>query len=45
MDRLIFEFTENEEMADPAHVANIVASYRKMASVRRLTISARGMPG
>ena len=30
MDRLIFEFTENEEMADPAHVANIVASYRKM---------------
>lgn len=28
--RLIFEFTENEEMADPAHVANIVASYRKM---------------
>lgn len=29
-DRLIFEFTENEEMSDPAHVANIVASYRKM---------------
>ena len=29
-ERLIFEFTENEEMADPAHVANIVASYRKM---------------
>ncbi|CAN5818295.1 hypothetical protein BH11PSE1_BH11PSE1_20530 [soil metagenome] len=24
--RLIFEFTENEEMTDPAHVANIVAS-------------------
>ncbi len=29
-DRLIFEFTENEQMADSAHVANIVASYQKM---------------
>ncbi len=29
-DRLIFEFTENEQMADPAHVANIVSSYQKM---------------
>ena len=29
-DRLIFEFTENEEMTDPAHVADIVATYRKM---------------
>lgn len=29
-DRLVFEFTENEEMVDPAHVANIVASYRRM---------------
>jgi len=29
-DRLIFEFTENEEMADPAHVAGIVEAYRKM---------------
>lgn len=29
-ERLIFEFTENEEMGDPAHVANIVASYREM---------------
>jgi EAL domain-containing protein (putative c-di-GMP-specific phosphodiesterase class I) len=29
-DRLIFEFTENEEMADTDHVKNIVASYRKM---------------
>lgn len=28
--RLIFEFTENEQMADPVHVANIVASYQKM---------------
>ncbi len=29
-DRLIFEFTENEEMLDPAHVSNIVATYRAM---------------
>jgi EAL domain-containing protein (putative c-di-GMP-specific phosphodiesterase class I) len=29
-DRLIFEFTENEEMADTDHIGNIVDSYRKM---------------
>ena len=29
-DRLIFEFTENEEMVDPTHVANIIATYQKM---------------
>jgi EAL domain-containing protein (putative c-di-GMP-specific phosphodiesterase class I) len=29
-DRLIFEFTEQEEMADPEHVANIVRTYREM---------------
>jgi EAL domain-containing protein (putative c-di-GMP-specific phosphodiesterase class I) len=29
-DRLIFEFTENEEMVDPSHVAKIVDSYRLM---------------
>jgi EAL domain-containing protein (putative c-di-GMP-specific phosphodiesterase class I) len=29
-DRLIFEFTENEEMVDPAHVADIVKSYKQM---------------
>jgi EAL domain-containing protein (putative c-di-GMP-specific phosphodiesterase class I) len=29
-DRLIFEFTENEEMVDPAHVADIVQSYKQM---------------
>ncbi len=29
-DRLIFEFTENEEMSDPEHVANIIATYRQM---------------
>ena len=29
-DRLIFEFTENEEMSDTDHVKNIVETYRKM---------------
>ena len=29
-DRLIFEFTENEEMTDPDHVAGIIATYQKM---------------
>lgn len=30
IDRLIFEFTENEEMVDTDHVKNIVETYRKM---------------
>jgi EAL domain-containing protein (putative c-di-GMP-specific phosphodiesterase class I) len=30
LDRLIFEFTENEEMVDPGHVENIIATYRRM---------------
>jgi EAL domain-containing protein (putative c-di-GMP-specific phosphodiesterase class I) len=29
-DRLIFEFTENEKMADPAHVAHIIQTYQAM---------------
>jgi EAL domain-containing protein (putative c-di-GMP-specific phosphodiesterase class I) len=29
-NRLMFEFTENERMTDVAHVANIVAEYRRM---------------
>ena len=29
-DRLIFEFTENEEMADTDHIKTIVDSYRRM---------------
>lgn len=28
--RLIFEFTENERMVDPAHIAHIVESYKEM---------------
>ena len=30
IDRLIFEFTENEQMADPGHVAGIIAAYKQM---------------
>ncbi|MDB5690863.1 MAG: hypothetical protein JWL91_2739 [Sphingomonas bacterium] len=29
-ERLIFEFTENEKMTDPAHVANIIQTYQEM---------------
>jgi EAL domain-containing protein (putative c-di-GMP-specific phosphodiesterase class I) len=29
-ERLIFEFTENEEMVDPDHISNIIATYQKM---------------
>ena len=29
-DRLIFEFTENEQMVDPAHTQNIIDTYKKM---------------
>ena len=30
IERLIFEFTENEKMVDPQHVAGIIEAYRKM---------------
>ncbi|WP_439650129.1 EAL domain-containing protein [Glacieibacterium megasporae] len=30
LDRLTFEFTENEEMVDPEHVIGIVAAYKQM---------------
>ena len=30
LDRLIFEFTENERMDDPGHVSDIIATYREM---------------
>ena len=29
-DRLMFEFTENEKMEDPAHVQNVIEQYRQM---------------
>ncbi|WP_404374008.1 EAL domain-containing protein [Sphingomonas sp. MMS24-J45] len=30
IERLIFEFTENEEMTDPQHVSRIIATYQQM---------------
>lgn len=30
IDRLIFEFTENEEMGSPEHVATIIATYKQV---------------
>ena len=30
IDRLVFEFTENERMTDTAHVANIIETYHRM---------------
>lgn len=30
LDRLMFEFTENEEMVSPQHVASIVETYKRM---------------
>ncbi len=44
-DRLIFEFTENEEMADAAHIANIVDSYRKMGFATALDDFGAGYAG
>ncbi|TRW18436.1 EAL domain-containing protein [Glacieibacterium frigidum] len=44
-DRLIFEFTENEQMPDPAHVANIVAAYRKMGFATALDDFGAGHAG
>ncbi|WP_375289104.1 EAL domain-containing protein [Qipengyuania sp.] len=29
LERLVFEFTENEEMASPEHVADIITTYKK----------------
>ena len=44
-DRLIFEFTENEEMADPTHIAHIVDSYRKMGFATALDDFGAGYAG
>ena len=30
IDRLIFEFTENEEMGSPDHVSSIIATYKQI---------------
>ena len=44
-DRLIFEFTENEKMVDPAHVALIIAAYRKMGFASALDDFGAGHAG
>nr|WP_317894097.1 EAL domain-containing protein [uncultured Sphingomonas sp.] len=44
-DRLMFEFTENERMADPAHVLNIVQSYREMGFTTALDDFGAGYAG
>jgi EAL domain-containing protein (putative c-di-GMP-specific phosphodiesterase class I) len=44
-DRLIFEFTENEEMADAGHISDIVASYRKMGFATALDDFGAGFAG
>jgi EAL domain-containing protein (putative c-di-GMP-specific phosphodiesterase class I) len=44
-DRLMFEFTENEEMDDPAHVMNIVETYRQMGFTTALDDFGAGYAG
>ena len=44
-DRLIFEFTENEEMKDVAHVADIIATYRSMGFATALDDFGAGHAG
>ncbi|MFS0738184.1 EAL domain-containing protein [Sphingomonas sp. 1P06PA] len=44
-DQLIFEFTENEEMVDTSHVANIVETYRRMGFATALDDFGAGHAG
>lgn len=44
-DRLVFEFTENEEMADTAHVGNIIETYRRMGFATALDDFGAGHAG
>ncbi|MGR6331382.1 EAL domain-containing protein [Sphingomonas sp. XXL09] len=44
-DRLIFEFTENEQMVDPAHVADIIATYQRMGFATALDDFGAGHAG
>ncbi len=43
--RLMFEFTENEQVTDPAHVENIVASYKRMGFTTALDDFGAGYAG
>jgi EAL domain-containing protein (putative c-di-GMP-specific phosphodiesterase class I) len=44
-ERLIFEFTENEEMADTGHVATIIDTYRRMGFATALDDFGAGHAG
>lgn len=44
-DRLVFEFTENERMADTAHVATIIDTYRRMGFATALDDFGAGHAG
>lgn len=44
-DRLVFEFTENERMADTGHVANIIDTYRRMGFATALDDFGAGHAG
>jgi EAL domain-containing protein (putative c-di-GMP-specific phosphodiesterase class I) len=44
-DRLIFEFTENEEMVDTTHVATIIETYRRMGFATALDDFGAGHAG
>ena len=44
-DRLMFEFTENEKMNDPAHVMNIVGTYQQMGFTTALDDFGAGHSG
>ncbi|MBD8064264.1 EAL domain-containing protein [Devosia sp. PTR5] len=43
--RLMFEFTENEHITDAAHIANIVAEYRRMGFITALDDFGAGYAG
>lgn len=43
--RLMFEFTENERMADTAHVANIITEYKRMGFLTALDDFGAGYAG
>ena len=45
LDRLVFEFTENERMTDTAHVANIVDTYKRMGFATALDDFGAGHAG
>ena len=45
LDRLMFEFTENERMVDPEHLANIIDSYRRMGFTTALDDFGAGHAG